>query len=210
MKRSKIFFVALICLFALTCVWGVTPAGANSIPISYITVDEFGNGYGPTGARLPWAMTTETFYYQGDQGTVSVNVSALTYYLPFSVVTSGDVVLTEPGTTSTISDIIRFQGNMLKFYSEGINGIDEPADISFPLDLIELQSNRIFIPEIGPEGNNGAFYYPLQGEPGYIYMQGMSIGYNFISDTPVPLPPTILLLIPGLVGIAGLRRRIKK
>ncbi|MCX5805716.1 MAG: VPLPA-CTERM sorting domain-containing protein [Proteobacteria bacterium] len=205
MKRSKHFFVALFCLFALICGWGVTPVAANQMP--YITVNELGNGFDLNGGRLDWGWSYE---YLG----IGYNAPVLTYVLPFSV-TSGDVVLTEP-ETGLRSDIIRFDGNMLKFISEGkfdspgsYNGKqDELADIPFPMEGISLLTGSISIPEFGDEGNNGAYYYPLIDGPGYI--PGTAFGYNFISDTPVPLPPTILLLIPGLVGIAGLRRRIKK
>jgi hypothetical protein len=45
---------------------------------------------------------------------------------------------------------------------------------------------------------------PLTGVSGMHYLE------NQFSDPPVPLPPTLLLFAPGLVGLAAMKRRFKK
>ena len=76
------------------------------------------------------------------------------------------------------------------------------ADTGLPPQLI----NPVFIPEVGPEGNNGAIYTPAPGAPGSI--AGAVITYNIISDSPVPEPNTLALAVlgAGLFAIT-LRRR---
>jgi len=39
---------------------------------------------------------------------------------------------------------------------------------------------------------------------------GFNIAYHFDQQTPVPLPPTMLFLGPGLIGLVGFRRKFKK
>jgi hypothetical protein len=75
-------------------------------------------------------------------------------------------------------------------------------------------------------GNIFAQNYKLDlGEPGYAYPEENGAAYSaYVHDglfdtnyyrnyvwrsegTPVPLPPTLLLLAPGLIGLAGLKRK---
>ena len=55
--------------------------------------------------------------------------------------------------------------------------------------------NPVFIPELGPEGNNGAVYTPAPGAPGSI--AGAVVTYNIISDSPIPEPGALALTILG-------------
>jgi hypothetical protein len=123
----------------------------------------------------------------------------------------GDVYLSE-GVEQSWSDLIRFYPvstslNYLIFYSDAGPGDTELADVGFPTAFYEY---NVTIPEVGPEGNNGAYYTPRLGQPpdpGAIY--GYDVTYHFISD--VPLPPSVWLLGSGLLGgLAGLRRKLFK
>jgi hypothetical protein len=170
-----------------------------------ITVDENGHGFlndqplnyfigqdpGPGG--LPNALIY-SFSLPGQQDAIGL----------------GDVYLRE-GVEQGWSDLIRFYPvstslNYLVFYSDSGPGDTELADVGFPTAFYEY---NVTIPELGPEGDNGAYYTPLLGQPpdpGAIY--GYDVTYHFISD--VPAPPAVWLLGSGLLGLAGLRRRFKK
>jgi hypothetical protein len=113
---------------------------------------------------------------------------------------AGDVWLIEPGPGAS-SDLIRFNPASqvaqypasLLFYSDNSDGADGPADTGFPASPY---TNVLSIAEVGPEGANGASYTPTDGQPGFI--AGYSVTYQFISDSDVPEPSSVLLLVSGL------------
>jgi hypothetical protein len=171
---------------------GLDNGGENKGTV--ITVDEYGNG----------TITTKdgTTLLQGKLNKDNV----LTYTLPFTKdVYSGDVELRDkiPGTTTTVlGDLIRFtDDNKLLFYSDSgpTDPVDAPADkASFP---DEISEGAVKIPEVGPEGNNGAFYTPGAGKPGGIgENEENKVTYHFISDGVVPEPSSIALLMSGLLS----------
>src|SRR5262249_27401532 len=114
----------------------------------------------------------------------------------------GDVVLFEPGGggNTNISDLIRFDGQGGMFFFSEL----EPGEINpDPADVPILPGTNpllpvIFLNEIGPEGNNGALYKPLAGQPGFD-PTGVFPGlqYNFISDA-VPEPSPAALMLCGV------------
>lgn len=139
-------------------------------------------------------------------GGIAANV--LIYQLPFFV-TPGDVALLEPGQSSqTPSDIVRFfnntagPGTEIIFYSDVEPGAPDGdlADTGLP-----VSPNAFPIPEVGPEGNNGAFYQPLAGAPGSL-PSGGQIAYNIISDVPEPSLLALTALGGGLL-LVTLKRR---
>jgi hypothetical protein len=183
-------------------------AGAQPI-VANVTVDENGNGIGTLGP-----------------GFLAGVPSVLTYDLPFAtipgaVLIPGDVLLVDGGV---VLDVIRFNSVdfdgfaaldaspfTLVFYSDNIGGIDAPADTGLPA----FDPNGVRIDELGPEGNNGAFYTPTEGQPGYVEfgpfgLQGFT--YHFISDGTIPEPSSTALLSLGLAVLvlgAGQRRRTR-
>jgi hypothetical protein len=190
-KRKNITMKTSIkILSVLSCACALTTSSAFA---QLYTIDEFGNSSGP--GIGPGLMQADP------SGALTVPV--LVYNLAFPV-TIGDVVLTEPGQPSTgpWSDVIRFwepvangPGQVI-FYSDvsPTDPADAPADTGLPTALIIAHPNPIFINEIGPEGNNGALYTPLPGDPGSI--SGVTaVQYNIISD--VPEPNTVALVIAG-------------
>src|SRR5205085_11231222 len=66
----------------------------------------------------------------------------------------------------------------------------DPADVfQFPPPVAALPVVQII--EVGPEGNNGAFYNPGGGLPGD---NSAGASYHFISDVPEPGIPALGLL----------------
>src|SRR5579859_5770719 len=191
-------------MFVFSCVYVITavPSFAQLI----YTFDEFGNSSGPSSAPpiSPGVLQPDP------SGGVSGPV--LVYTLPLPIVT-GDVVLTEPGNPSTggqNSDIVRFWNptginlTQIIFYSDvsAADPADSPADTGLPAQLI----SPIFIPEVGPEGNNGATYTPPAGAPGST-LAGVVIQYNIISDVPEPGTVALAILAGGTLLLSMKRRQ---
>jgi hypothetical protein len=178
-----------------------------------ITVDENGNGTINGFAGLESLPST----LQSDPGPGGL-ASVLAYsMLNPPGLTAGDVLLTDNGVTL---DVIRFNPSetcvdqstgCLVFYSDNIDGFDSIGDTSSPPGA--FYTNVISIPELGTESNNGAFYTPTVGEPGFVAGAAVPVTYDFISDgsgAPVPEPMTLSLFGAGIVGAVAMRSRKTK
>jgi len=191
-------------LLALACACAITP---NSLFAQLIyTFDEYGTSTSSSSGPpiSPGIMQPDP------SGGLTVPVMVYTVPLPLI---AGDVVLTEPGAPvpGPNSDVVRFWNptginqTQIIFYSDVSpnDPADAPADTGLPGQLI----NPVIIPEVGPEGNNGAVYTPVAGAPGSLL--GASIQYNIISDGVVPEPGTMALtgLGGGMLLLMSRRRR---
>lgn len=178
-------------------------AFAQIAPSVNITVDENGNGSISSSNGFSSALPSSMMPDPGPGGLSSV----LTYSLlnPPNL-TSGDVFLTDADFGGATLDVVRFNSSngTLVFYSDNVDGFDSLADTFGPPGA--FYQNTFSLPEVGPEGNNGAVYTPLSGQPGFV--PGFNVTYNLISDSsPVPEPSSLLLLGTGLAGAIGVLRR---
>jgi hypothetical protein len=151
-----------------------------------ISFDENGNGMGPTGP-LPHTIAVDPIS----------GIATLVYTLPVAVA-PGDLLLFEQ-QTSTLSDIVRFNGtNQAFFFSDHETGDAlDLADVGLPTPITPNTPMN----ENGPEGNNGVVYIPVAGGPGSGIQQ-----YNITSDI-VPEPSTALLAGMGGALLLFVRRR---
>jgi hypothetical protein len=186
MKTSTKILSVLCCACALT---------ASSAFAQLYTFDESGNSSGL--GISPGIMQLDP------SGGLAANV--LVYNLAFSVI-PGDVILREPGTPTGTgeSDVVRFWNptgggpSQIIFYSDfsATDPADAPADTGLPSTLMPLS---IGIPEVGPEGNNGALYTPTPNQPGFILSTTVPPAtYNIISDVPEPNELALAVLGGGL------------
>jgi hypothetical protein len=186
-------------LLGLTFLLGITLLPTQAAIIVNVTFDEFGNGLTDYQAP-PHAMPVVQI---SDPTGGVAGQTVLTYILPFTP-TPGQVQLCEViGTNCTLSDVIRFTGNLMIFYSDNGDGVDSPADTGLPQNV--FSTNVVTINEIGPEGNNGATYVPVSGQPGY-FSTDFTATYNIVSDGVVPEPSTMVLFVAGILGLGTWRR----
>jgi hypothetical protein len=190
---NRIRFLAV----ALTA--GLVASGqvrADNMPL--VIVDEHGVGtfQFPGGASGPLIG-----FLLADPGPSGLP-AALTYSLGFSSTTviPGDVTLVKPGTAAVVSDVIRFNAfdePSLVFYSDvDADHSGVPADTGFPTAFYQNHITRT---------DDASFYTPTANQPGFI--PGESVTYHFLSESPVPAPPAVVLVGLG-AGCVALRRYV--
>jgi len=190
----KILLVA-----SLTSAMAAATALSQPFPNALWSFNEQGLGLFNGGTTIGYSLGTNRV------DPVS-GMSTLWYSVGGPPVLAGDVVLIEP-QTSQISDLIRFDGQGgLYFFSDL-----EPGELNpDPADVPQLPApiNPVVLNEVGPEGNNGAFYLPGPGMPGFDptgVLPGLQ--YQFISDVPEPSSMALLITGAGLLALKLVRSK---
>ncbi len=120
----------------------------------------------------------------------------------------GDLVLIEPGPTNVISDLLRFDGHGVYFFSDLEPGELNPdhADVAhMPVPV----GNYMVLLENGPEGANGALYFPTPNQPG-ADLSGILPGLNYVIISDVPEPHTLAFWMAGAAVLAWRFRRAQR
>ena len=204
-RVKKTLFGALV-LGALLCV-SMPSSHAQGFSVT-ISFDETGNGtLSNTNnffSNLPTSMITDP----GPGGVQSVLFYGM---LNPPGLVAGDLILLEPGGGGLLSDLLRFdpatQNGGLFVYSDTFDGADSLADVGFPT---ALNTNTLTLFEAGAEGSNGFSYTPTAGQPGFVAGAGGPVTYVFTSDSAVPEPSSIALLLGGAAVLGVKRYRSKR
>jgi hypothetical protein len=170
-------------------------------PTLFIYVDEWGHGSGTSGPGFLDADPT---------GGVR-NWDVLLYDLPFKG-TPGDLQIYEQRNGRKLAHVIRFTGlGQMIFYSNDVDGLDEPADTPTPPQNAWPPGamNAVQVDAAGSEGDTRATYEPRAGQPGWDRSEP---SYTFVTEAQLPSAPpepaTAALLTVG--GLATLLRRCRR
>jgi hypothetical protein len=171
-------------------------ARAGFVPTHFWNLDESGLVFLSGGPPVGYA-----------NGTNKVDPASgiLGLYYPLGPSVAGDVLLLEP-QTSTDSDLLRFDGQGVFFFSDLETNDPNPDRADVP--IMPNPINPVILNEVGPEGSNGAVYVPAPGQPGFD-LSGLLPGlqYNIVSD--VPEPSALALVWLSVMGLVGISRRKK-
>jgi hypothetical protein len=106
----------------------------------------------------------------------------------------GTLVLCEPGQTCTAANFVNWSDEIQWNGTNGGTLISDGSPFVTPAGVFTM------LPEIGPEGSNGAIYTVANGNGG-------TVTWTIFSDVPVPEPGTLTLLATSILGFGVMLRR---
>lgn len=202
MRAHRLATLILIVAVCVTAFMSPTPAGAVPTSVS-VSIDENGHSTAFVQGGAIFTLVTGTTGRRKINGIANV----LFYKLPaphfgFPSFVSGYLSLLEPdGSTS---DVVRFAGRTIYFFSDNEDSGGDLADTGLP--KIPRKANQTTRLEIGPESLNFAFYVPEKlgkPEPGFSSNKKSAYDYIIISD--IPEPGTLILLGGSLIALGAVR-----
>jgi hypothetical protein len=145
----------------------------------------------------------------GSPGVLAVDpisgMTGLAYTLPFAP-NPGDILMlatNEPPSANAQSDLIRFIGNQVFFFSLSDDPNPDLADVPV---LPALQTPNMTLPEVGPETANSTTWAP--GPAGIGGTGGNpNLVYTFISEVPEPGGWVLMTLAGGVLLVMRWRRQ---
>ncbi len=185
---------------------GLMVIGAGSVSAQNLNIqlDEWGNGLFNGSTPLPF-LSSATDPISGQ--------ATLAYQLPFEVV-RGDLLLTD--TDGKDSDLLRFDDIPTTAGDVGVayffSDLPEPGETPVPPADTGIPPLTpvppVIVQETGTEGNDGAIYV-ASGSAGTALVNGQltPVTYNIVSDSQVPEPSTVVLLLVGALALLGYARR---
>lgn len=171
----------------------------NVAPGGSISVD------GKTGSLIPIGYMTVKDTLSKDGGYVVSNG-----YLDYSIASNGTGTISVWGSISSLGI--------------GATGAVELLDGTITKSSVTTQPYTIIVSASGTDSKNVELLRELGIAPStqFAFTSFFSVGYGTGATaytpvstditnvgTPVPVPPSALLLVPGLLGLVGIRKRIK-
>jgi len=133
-----------------------------------------------------WGLSTgsDTLYYSLNGSLYDFNTSTKVFQKIGAMVITGS-----PGTPGTPTDGTDAQISALVYLNGTLYGTDNNEDVY----------------TLNTTNGTATFLYNVSSELGGNNIDGLAP-----DNSPVPVPPSMLLFVPGLLGLVGMRKRFKK
>ncbi len=208
--KKKMFFLPALLIVALL-------AGAINANANLLTYSDRSAWLGSVSG-----VTTIDFNSLIGQEFASLSVGPVTFDVPGSS-RSDALWVSNPGSYTGLG--IALVGN---YSPTAIRATFSPSTVGVGVDVYNLtQNDNISVTVTTNTGNYNWLVPVTVGSPSFFgltaaggYISAITFtpsvswvgidNFSYAGSASVPLPPSMLLLAPGLVGLAGIRRRFKK
>jgi hypothetical protein len=156
----------------------------------------------------------------GVTGTLTLDNTGMTprsdgsyYYPDGSRITAATLTSTVVGVSLTLSSPYDANATAWAWPSPTVTVDLNGQIIGWYLQLFDYSDMSVSANIVTNSGYNGYYYDDAAKVVNGNWVQGGSSypgTWTLVSSSPVPLPPSVLLLAPGLLGLVVVRRRFKK